>query len=428
MVELDLTSLLREHAYRHSVPGAAIGVLRGGEVMTAHHGVADTGTGELVTADTRFALGSLTKPMVATVLARLAGAGRFSLDDLAAAHVPELRSASWADHATIRDFLANRSRLPLSAEVEFSYSAFANDDAALSRLASKAARGDQSPPFWSYTNAGWCLLGRAIETLTGLTWEDAMQINLFAVAGMDHTRFETKPGAEPRASGHEMVAGDLVPVEPLVSRAFGPAGTSVLSTATDMLRFAALHLEDPSLAPLRASHAEVRIHSWLDAWCLGWARFDWDGGPVWGWDGLIAGQRSVLRLMPEHRSAIVLMMNSGTGRAMYRSLFGELLQPLLGIRMPELHLEPSPGSAHDLSRFGGVYAWPDQRWEVTATDAGLVMDSPNGKVEALPIDDRTFLVDRDDPDNPTMTFGAFDARGRPGVLYEMLWGLPREDV
>jgi hypothetical protein len=24
-----------------------------------------------------------------------------------------------------------------------------------------------------------------------------------------------------------------------------------------------------------------------------------------------------------------------------------------------------------------------------------------------------------------VTFGAFDASGRPGVLYEMLWGLPR---
>src|SRR5437867_3300236 len=136
-----------------------------------------------------------------------------------------------------------------------------------------------------------------------------MQINLFAPAGMDDTTFATKPGAEPRASGHEIAAEGLVPVAPWVSRAYGPAGTSVLSTVTDLLRFAALHLEDPSLASLRASQAEIRIHAWLDAWCLGWARFDWNDGPVWGWDGLIAGQRSVLRLMPEHGGAVVLMTN-----------------------------------------------------------------------------------------------------------------------
>jgi CubicO group peptidase (beta-lactamase class C family) len=410
------------------VPGAAIGILRDGATTTAYHGLADVRTGEPVTSETRFSVGSLTKPMVATVLARLADAGHFSLDDTAATHVPELRSAGWADRATMRDFLANRSRLPLSAEVEFSFPGFGDDDEALSRFAVKAAQGEQTPPLWSYTNAGWCLLGRAIETLTGLAWEDAMQVNLFAPAGMDDTRFATKPGAEPGASGHEITAEGPVPVAPWVSRAYGPAGTSVLSTVTDMLRFAALHLEDQSLAPLRASEAEIRIHAWLDAWCLGWARFDWEGGPVWGWDGLIAGQRSVLRLMPEHFGAVVLMTNSGTGRALYRSLFGELLKPLFGISMPVLRLEPFPGAASDLSRFEGVYAWPDRLWEVRETDAGLVMDGPTGRIEASPVDDCSFLVDRDDPDNPTMTFGAFDVDRRPHVLYQMLWGLPRVEL
>jgi CubicO group peptidase (beta-lactamase class C family) len=425
--DVDLAGLLREHASKHSVPGAAIGILRDGVTTTAYYGLADTGTGEPVTSETRFPLGSLTKPMVATALARLAEAGHFSLDDAAATHVPELRSAAWAERASVRDLLANRSRIPLSAELEFSFSAFEDDDEALSRFAVKAATGEQTPPVWSYTNAGWCLLGRAIETLTGRAWEEAMNFNLFAPTGMHDTTFATRPGAEPRASGHEVTAEGLVPVEPLVSRAYGPAGTNVLSTVTDLLRFAASHLEDASLAPLRASQAEIRIHGWLDAWCLGWARFDWDGGPVWGWDGLLAGQRSVVRLMPEHGGAVALMTNSGTGRAMYRSLFGELLKPLFGISMPALQLEPSPRAADNLSRFAGVYAWPDQRWEVTATETSLVMDGPNGTIEALPVDDCTFLVDLDDPDNPTMTFGAFDAGGRPGVLYQMLWGLPRED-
>jgi CubicO group peptidase (beta-lactamase class C family) len=426
--DLDLRGLLAEHASTNSVPGATIGILRDGVATTAYHGVADTGTGEPVTSETRFALGSLTKPMVATVLAHLAEAGRLALDDSAATHVPELRGAGWADRATVRDLLANRSRLPLSAELEFSFSAFEDDGDPLALLAAKVAGGERMPPVWSYTNAGWCLLGRAIETLTGLEWEEAMQVNLLAPAGLDDTTFATRPGAEPRVSGHEVTAEGLVPVEPLVSRAYGPAGASVLSTVTDVLRFAALHLEDPTLAPLRASHAEIRIHGWLDAWCLGWARFDWDGGPVWGWDGLIPGQRSILRLMPEHGGAVVLMTNSGTGRAMYRSVFPEVLKPLFGVSMPPLQLEPSLGAADDLSRFSGVYAWPDQSCEVTATDVGLVMGGPHGTIEALPLDDCSFLVDVDDPDNPAMTFGAFDAGGRPGVLYQMLWGLPRTDI
>jgi hypothetical protein len=45
---------------------------------------------------TRFGAGSLTKSMVATVIAGLAEAGRLSLDDRVAAHVPELRASGWA--------------------------------------------------------------------------------------------------------------------------------------------------------------------------------------------------------------------------------------------------------------------------------------------------------------------------------------------
>ena len=56
---------------------------------------------------------------------------------------------------------------------------------------------------------------------------------------------------------------------------------------------------------------------------------------------------------------------------------------------------------------------------------GRAVTSEAGAVEALPLDAATFLVDAGDPDTPTVTFGAFDDSGRPGVLYEMLWGLPR---
>ena len=98
MGEPELASLLREHASRHSVPGAAIGVLRDGVVATAYSGVADTTTDEPVTSETRFAVGSLCKSMVATAVARLAEAGRLSLDDPIAAHVPELDAAQAGRH------------------------------------------------------------------------------------------------------------------------------------------------------------------------------------------------------------------------------------------------------------------------------------------------------------------------------------------
>jgi len=368
----------------------------------------------------------LTKSMVATVIAGLAEAGRLSMDDPVAARVPELRGGGWAERATVRDLLANRSGLPLRAELEFGFASHTDeDDAALSRLAAEVGPGGPAPDFWSYTNVGWCLLGRVIEAVTGVAWEDAMQRHLFDRTRMTGTTFATKSDTKPRVSGHEITAGGPVPLVPLVARAYGPAGLSVLSTVTDLLRFAALHLEDSSLAGLRVVHAQASIYGWLDSWCLGWARFDWPGADVWGWDGLINGERSVLRIIPERRAAVVLMTNGSTGRSMYRSFFAELLEPLLGINVPQLRLQPSPGAAGELSRFAGAYAWPDRKVEVTATRSGLAVKSEHGESEGLPLDDRVFLVNPDDPDNPTVTFGAFDENGRPRVLYSMLWGLPR---
>jgi CubicO group peptidase (beta-lactamase class C family) len=425
MNESDLTSLLRQHASAHSVPGAALGILRNGAATIAYYGVADVATSEPVAAETRFSVGSLTKSMVATVIARLAEAGRVSLDDPVVAHVPELRGSSWAEQATLLELLANRSGLPLRDALEFGFdSRKEEDDGALARLVGDLARNVSKPDFWSYTNVGWCVLGRVIETATGAAWEDAMR-RLFTDVGMAETAFSTDRAPPQRVAGHEVTPDGPIPVEPMVSRAYAPAGTSVLSTAADLLRFAGVHLVDSSLAVLRAVQSETSIYGWLDSWCLGWASFNWQGGAVWGWDGLIDGERSVLRILPERQAAVVLMTNSSHGRALYRSLFAELMPSLFGITVPPLRVDESPGAAGDLSRFAGVYAWPDRRAEVTATMNGLLIKSERGETEALPLDERTFVVDATDPDNPTVTFGAFDAAGRPQVLYLMLWGLPR---
>jgi CubicO group peptidase (beta-lactamase class C family) len=394
-------------------------------MTTACYGLSDPGLGETVTLGTLFSLGSLTKTMVATVIVRLADEGLWSLDDSVSAHVPELQGDGWARTSTLRDLLANRSGLPLRKGLEFGFNARPESDAnALRRLAAEVDADIPAAGFWSYSNVGWCLLGRAVETVTGVAWEDTMTKHLRGM-GLRETLFVTDPVARARARGHEVMADGATPVEPLRARAYGPAGTTAVSTVSDVLRFAAIHLEDPSLAAMRDAHSEVSIHGWLDSWCLGWARFDWEGARVWGWDGLISGERSILRIIPDQHAAIVLMTNGSTGRAMYRTLFAELVPLQFGVDVPPLRLDPSPRAVSDLSRFSGAYGWPDRRVEVTAAGNGLRIEDDQGIQEALPVDERIFLVDPLDPDNPTVTFDAYDSAGRPQVLYLMLWGLPR---
>ena len=179
-----LAVLLQRHATAHGVPGAALGMLRHGEPVTAYCGVEDVRTGSPVTTSTRFGIGSLTKSMVASAVAVLDAERQLSLDDPVASHVPELRRCPWAQTATLRDLLANRSPVPLRAVLEFGFDEHdGDDDGALARLVEEVAGEAPSGDHWSYANVGWCVLGRAIETVTGVVWEDAMP-RLLAPAGM----------------------------------------------------------------------------------------------------------------------------------------------------------------------------------------------------------------------------------------------------
>jgi len=173
-----------------------------------------------------------------------------------------------------------------------------------------------------------------------------------------------------------------------------------------MLRLAEAQFDDPALAELRTEASRVPIRGWLDAWCLGGARVDRPAGPVFGWDGLTTGYRSVLRFDPVRRSASVLLTNGGGGRRLYRALVDE----------PPWDLEPR--AVVNLDDYAGVYEWPDRRCIVTSREDRLVLEGDGRTREALPLDERTFVVDAADPDNPTVTLDG-------DVLYLMLWGLPR---
>lgn len=314
-----------------------------------------------------------------------------------------------------------------------------NDPEALTRCArlvadaERAARGpaDRSTdePAWSYSNLGWSLAGCIIERVTGQLWEDATREGVLEPAEMGETTFALTRPAEPRATGHTFRDGRPITVTPWHPRVYCSSGTSLLSTVTDLLRFVAWQFDDPACPPLWQTHAETAIHGWLDAWCLGWARFDWGArGSVLGWDGLVPGHRLILRILPEQRGAVALMMNGDTGRAMYRSLFADRFPEWFGIEMPPLDLEPTEGVAGSLERFAGQYGWRDRSCHVTAEGDALVIDIDGRKRTARPTSDRTFLIDRHDPDNPTVTFGDLDELGRPEVIYLMLWGLPRVDA
>ncbi len=73
------------------VPGLALAAVQDGEIVYARgFGVASVETGQPVTPDTLFRIGSITKSMTATAVMRLVEAGKLDLDRPVREYVPRL--------------------------------------------------------------------------------------------------------------------------------------------------------------------------------------------------------------------------------------------------------------------------------------------------------------------------------------------------
>jgi Beta-lactamase len=316
MSELELTSLLREHASAHAVPGAALGLLREGAVSTAYSGIADTRTGEPVTSGTRFAVGSLAKSMVATVVARLAETDRLSLDDPVAIPARALRTGPSAVTSCPEE-----------------------RGSAIGPVVNRV--GESAPPCVTFSP-----IALGFHDCAATLGHDPQDGTLPAD--------DAVPSPHRAAAPIELRPPEAPSIEPRV---------------------------DPSARVGSTQHRERRI--------------------------LEPGLHEFAEQRPVQSAATAAIGEQDAGSC-----------------LREQGLVASRARSDETSRNATCRS---PSIAVTAADAGLRMEGDGRTVEALPIDDCTFVVDADDPDTPTVTFGAVEDRGRPRVLYQALWGLPRVD-
>ncbi|GAA1568126.1 hypothetical protein GCM10009678_58700 [Actinomadura kijaniata] len=356
----------------HKVPGVTLAIWADGRLHEMASGLLHLGTGVEATPDSVFQLGSVAKLYTATLVMKLAEDGRLDLDAPVTAVLPEFAVADPAatEQITIRRMLSHTSGLTC----DFTADTGRGDDC-LARYAD-AARGvalDCAPGTGtSYSSVGYNILGRVIEVVTGLTWDQALRDLLLTPLGATHTMtlpeqalaFRTamghlnEPGADPAPA----------PVWDMMPRSAGPYGR-VLATAGDVVRLARMHLDGGLaadgtriLAPGTVALMQRRVvdspDKWTvfaDGWGLGWSLYDWNGVPGYGHDGASIGQYAYLRVAPHARVAIALCTNGGAARPLYSALMEELLAELAGVTMPPAFAPPESPVDVDFTPFVGTY-------------------------------------------------------------------------
>jgi CubicO group peptidase (beta-lactamase class C family) len=365
-----------ELTHAHGVPGASLAVLADGEVQALAAGVLHTGTGVEATTDSLFQIGSITKVYTATMVMRLLDQGLTTLDTPVVEVLPEFRVADpdVSRRVTLRHLLAHTSGINGDPVID----AGRGDDC-LARFVEGCADVPQCHALgaaFSYCNAGYSILGRVIERLTGRVWDAALRELVLDPAGLDHTWTLPEDVLRFRAAmGHLNHDGQNRPAAVWTLPRFdGPAGL-ICATATDVVTFAKLHLDAamPGLAEMQRPQVAVpNSDGTCHEWGLGWALYGW-GRPVYGHDGGTIGQSAVLRVIPDAGVAIVLLGNSAVQEfgMYYRQVFAELLEPLCGITMPAPLAPPDEPVEVDLERHVGVYERLGMRAEVSLHDGHL---------------------------------------------------------
>ncbi len=314
----------------------AVAVVRDDEVVTRGFGVRDVDTGAPVTPETMFHLASVSKPFVATAVVALATArndtaAALDLDAPIVEWVPEFTLADGrAREVTARGLLSHTSGLPDVAD--YGWHDPQLDDDALSEFARSLSgwrlRSEPGSAF-SYSNAGFELLGLLLSRVTGTTFEDGD-----ATAGPRPTRdarqhVPAQRGA--RSPGGLTARGDAaggargrLPVHPApcpqldpalqpgrdVPMADGPPRADRGGCRGSEEQWARL---DPELVDrMRQPVVQVGEPPWDESAALGWAVGTYRGHRTFGHSGFDPGFGSRLVVVPSRRTGVVVLANSNT--------------------------------------------------------------------------------------------------------------------
>lgn len=173
-------------------PGGAVMVIQNGEIVHQNgYGLADVENDKPITTDTVFHLGSVGKQFTALGIMILAEQGMLKYDDPISIHLPEL---AWMDDGvTVRRLLHHTSGIMGYDDSDDIYNALVasagkpGNENLLQVLAEQGSMLANPGDEYSYSNAGYDLLGVLIERLSGQSYPDFMEENIFSPLGMKHT-------------------------------------------------------------------------------------------------------------------------------------------------------------------------------------------------------------------------------------------------
>ncbi len=293
------------------------GRISGAVMLLAHHGQVvlhksvgykDLETRDPMRVNTIFQVQSMTKPLTAVAVMMLIEEGRLRLEVPVEDYLPEFRNQTLATGVSIEDRSApGQERRPITIRdllkhtsgMQHGHHAYstAPPTSTLQEVVSSNARQplmrDPGAEF-GYSSLGFETLGRVVETVSQMPYEEFVRVRILDPLGMNDSFFIANPERCGRIAAIYEVTGDTLarfaadPCRPFTYP--NPAG-GMFSTASDMFAFYQMMLQDgtyngvrflskASVDAMTAPHTPLPPGGPVSAFGLGWWVVDEPAGTV----------------------------------------------------------------------------------------------------------------------------------------------------
>ncbi len=313
--------------------GLSVAIMRDGKVVFAKgYGRRSLEKRLPVTADTSFAVGSITKQFTCACIFLLAEEGKLAIGDPVARYFPNLTRAG---DITIRDLMNHVSGYPDYYPLDF-VDRRMFEPITLPALLRNYACGklDFEPGSrFSYSNTGYMILGGIVAKASGEPFGTFLERRILRPLRLDHSRFGSAASLPRPATGYTSFA--LGPPEPAVPEAAGWIDTAggLWASAPDLLRWDLALVEGRVLKPesFQAMTAPRTLTTGMrSAYACGLVVDFPNGDMVIRHTGGVSGFVSGNAFVPRVKSGLVVLSNADhvSATQLRADLFGLLLKDI----------------------------------------------------------------------------------------------------
>jgi len=357
-VEQQLDKYIDEALGNWHVPGLALAIVKDGKLhLVKGYGTKAAKKPGKVDQHTLFTLGSTTKAFTATALATLALQQGFSLDDPINRILPDftLADPEVTKKVSMQDLLSHRSGLG-TYQGDFMFFDSTLTKAEMYSALSKLKLSNDYKTY-GYTNIGYFLLGEAIASTSGESYETYLEKTVFEPLNMTRTMIDLSKveGETNKAEAHTL--GD----SQAVARTVGDmthmiAAGGIATSAHDIGNWMIAQLQDGKFSGRPGSEAKQVIPSEVIAsirtpqilvgrstppytifnksnfqtYASGWYNIDYQGTEVVTHNGGSYGYSSSVTLVPELGLGIAILTNSDS-HLLFETLKLEIIDAYLGL-------------------------------------------------------------------------------------------------